>query len=229
MISGVRFQPMHGGPAVTLRDDGRIDVDGMGVITRTWNTHVDDWKDLITESASRWDIPEAWIAGVMMQESGGQQKALSSAGCVGLMQICDPIVPISKEDLWEPENNIDMGARILAAHAAKAHWNPVHVAVMYNAGGVYPFSGSASSCSHDGLWHLRENCGYAEQVVRGINTAIELGYSGTGATETESGQSLSGVKVVTAVATFAVGIGLLMKLGWMPTPAFARRSLHGVG
>lgn len=176
-----RFQPKFGGPSVTVLDDGHIEVEGLGVIKRTWSTHVDDWKDLISQAASRWGVPEAWVAGVMLQESGGQQKALSTAGCVGLMQICDPIVPISKEDLWKPENNISLGAQQLAANGKAASWNPVHVFAMYNAGAVYPFSGSAASCTHDGMWHLRENCGYCEQVIRGINTAIDHGYSGVGA------------------------------------------------
>lgn len=230
MIStGTTFYPKFGGPSLVLQDDGRIDVSGMGQITRTWNKNVDQWKDLISKAAAKWDIPEAWIAGVMIQESGGTQHALSPVGAVGLMQIMPSTPmqvyqePISKEDLWKPEVNVDFGGRLLATLAKKNSWNPVYVAASYNAGGVYPFSGSASSCTHDGLWHLRENCGYCEQVVRGINAAISAGYSGTGASESFSESDVPWpVKVLAGVALAALPFAALIYLGYIKPPSFAR-------
>ena len=229
MISGTTFQPRYGGPSLTLLDDGRIDVSGMGQITRAWGKNVNQWKDLISKAAAKWDVPEAWIAGVMLQESGGTQHALSPVGAVGLMQIMPSTPmqvykePISKEDLWKPEVNIDFGARLLATLAKKMNWNPVYVAASYNAGGVYPFSGSASSCTHDGLWHLRENCGYCEQVVRGINSAITAGYSGTGASDSSSDFSMPWpVKVLAGIALAAFPFAALIYMGYLKPPQFIR-------
>jgi hypothetical protein len=126
----------------------------------------------------------------MLQESQGKQQALSSAGCVGLMQICVQIAPtISKAELWEPENNVDMGARIIAAHAKKVGWNPVMVFAMYNSGGYFCYTGK--NCDHAGLWSVNEDCGYVEQVVRGINAAIGAGYNGVGASGSGSSTAKS--------------------------------------
>jgi hypothetical protein len=199
----------------------------MGAISRAWSKNIDQWRALISKAAAAHGIPEAWIAGVMLQESGGTQRALSPVGAVGLMQIM-PSTPsqvfhenISAADLWKPEVNVDTGARLLAQLAGELGWNVVHVAASYNAGGVYPYSGSASSCTHDGLWHVRENCGYCEQVVRGINAAIDAGYSGTGA----NAQPSASHPVLSAIAGMAlvlVPFAALMWLGYIQPPAFAR-------
>ena len=224
MNTGVSFSASCGGPSLILQDDGRVHVDGLGIINRTWNKHVDDWRSLISQSASKWDVPEAWIAGVMLQESGGVQQALSPVGAVGLMQIM-PSTPktmglsTTKDELWKPETNIDIGAQLLSSLASRHKWNPVSVAASYNAGGVYCYSGK--NCPHPGLWNVNENCGYCEQVVRGINAAIDNGYSGTGATEQPS-DSISVLKVAAALGLALFPIGALMYLGYVPAPKFAR-------
>lgn len=211
--TGTIFHPKCGGPDLMVEEDGRVHVDGLGYITRAWNKNIDKWKDLITKGASDWGVPEAWIAGVMLQESGGTQGALSPAGAVGLMQIM-PSTPmqvfqikISKEDLYKPENNVDIGARLLAMLGDKSNWNPVFVAASYNAGSMYCYSGK--NCDHPGLWNINENCGYAEQVVRGINAAIGAGYSGTGAGSSSSDLS-TGAKVFIGSLALALPVAAVL-------------------
>ena len=226
MITNVLFHPKCGGPDLIVEENGRIHVEGVGYITRKWSAKVDQWKDLISRSALKRGVPEAWIAGFMLQESGGAQQALSPVGAVGLMQIMPSTPkqmfgdPISKDDLWKPENNIDMGARVLASHAKKASWNPVMVAAMYNAGGYYCYSGK--NCATPGLWYVNENCGYTEQVVRGINAAIEQGYPGV---PVEEQPGSSGWKIAAALLVAAVPVAMVWGLtrGGViaPTPARA--------
>ena len=43
--------------------------------------------DFVAEAAQRFDIPEAWIRAIMRVESGGQVRAISSRGAMGLMQL----------------------------------------------------------------------------------------------------------------------------------------------
>lgn len=45
------------------------------------------WQAFIAEASQRFGIPEAWIRAVMRAESGGNPRALSPKGAMGLMQI----------------------------------------------------------------------------------------------------------------------------------------------
>ena len=48
---------------------------------------VNPYAAFITEAARRFGIPAAWIRAVMRVESGGDRRAVSSTGAMGLMQI----------------------------------------------------------------------------------------------------------------------------------------------
>ena len=47
----------------------------------------DPYASIVTEAAQRFGIPEAWIRAVASIESGGDPRAVSPAGAMGLMQI----------------------------------------------------------------------------------------------------------------------------------------------
>ncbi|WP_316162409.1 lytic transglycosylase domain-containing protein [Bradyrhizobium sp. SZCCHNRI20481] len=73
----------------------------------------------VSEAARRFDIPEGWINAVMRVESGGDWRARSSKGAIGLMQI----MPETWRDLharydlgadpFDPHDNILAGAAYL--------------------------------------------------------------------------------------------------------------------
>ena len=48
---------------------------------------IDRWQGFIAEASRRFGLPEAWIRAVMRAESGGNPRALSPKGAMGLMQI----------------------------------------------------------------------------------------------------------------------------------------------
>lgn len=48
---------------------------------------VDPYAAVITEASQRFNVPAAWIKGVMRAESAGDKHAISPAGAMGLMQI----------------------------------------------------------------------------------------------------------------------------------------------
>lgn len=48
---------------------------------------IDRWQGFIAEASRRFGIPEAWIRAVMRAESGGNPRAVSPKGAMGLMQI----------------------------------------------------------------------------------------------------------------------------------------------
>jgi soluble lytic murein transglycosylase-like protein len=90
---------------------------------------VRQWCDLIHKYANPVGLDDNLIAAVMWQESGGNPKAYSKSGAVGLMQVmprdglaaafqcktgpCFANRP-SMDQLYDPEFNISYGVRMLA-------------------------------------------------------------------------------------------------------------------
>ncbi|WP_315750723.1 MULTISPECIES: lytic transglycosylase domain-containing protein [unclassified Bradyrhizobium] len=80
---------------------------------------VETFSGSVNEAAHRFDIPERWIYAVMRIESGGDRRARSSKGAIGLMQI----MPETWRDLraryglgadpFDPHDNVLAGAAYL--------------------------------------------------------------------------------------------------------------------
>ena len=80
---------------------------------------INNFRDLISESARRHGIDPALIGAVMYQESRGNPRAVSTAGAIGLMQIMPrtgrAVCGLTREHLFDIRANIDCGARYLAS------------------------------------------------------------------------------------------------------------------
>lgn len=92
------------------------------------------WCDLVSQYARQAGLDANLIAAVMLQESGGNAKAYSSSGAVGLLQVmprdglaarfqcngrpCFASRP-SMAELYDPEFNISYGVRMLAGLVQK--------------------------------------------------------------------------------------------------------------
>lgn len=95
---------------------------------------VRQWCSLIEKYAGQAGIDAKLIAAVMLQESGGNPKAYSKSGAVGLMQVmprdglaasfqcngrpCFSSRP-TMDELFDPEYNISYGVRMLAGLVQK--------------------------------------------------------------------------------------------------------------
>ncbi len=103
----------------------------------------DPWGPYIIEAATRFDVPETWIRGVMRQESGGRlyedgQLITSPTGAMGLMQV----EPYTYDELrsryslgndpYDPHENILAGAAYMR-ELYDAYGSPAFLAA-YNAG-----------------------------------------------------------------------------------------------
>ena len=103
----------------------------------------DPWGPYIVEAAQRFDVPQAWIRGVMRQESGGRlyehgQLITSPTGAMGLMQI----EPYTYDELrsryelgpdpYDPHANI-LGGTAYIRELYDAYGSPAFLAA-YNAG-----------------------------------------------------------------------------------------------
>ncbi|NMC14044.1 MAG: lytic transglycosylase domain-containing protein [Chloroflexi bacterium] len=103
-------------------------------VSRQFPKSVSKWCATITKYAKQYHLPPDLIAAMVWQESGGNPKAYSSSGAVGLMQImpsdgiaasfmcsggaCFANRP-SMAQLMDPEFNIKYGARMLAGLVKK--------------------------------------------------------------------------------------------------------------
>ncbi|MBZ6378847.1 lytic transglycosylase domain-containing protein [Pacificimonas sp. ICDLI1SI03] len=125
----------------------------------------------VADAARRFGIPEAWIWAVMRVESGGNSRAVSRAGAMGLMQI----MPATWTDLraryglgadpFDVRDNIMAGAAYLRAMHDR-YGNASAMLAAYNAGpGRYD----------DFVSHGRplppETVGYLAQLTAAIGTS----------------------------------------------------------
>lgn len=106
------------------------------------------WVPLIEEKSTQAGIDPALVAAVMMQESGGNPKAISPVGAVGLMQLMpETAVGLGVKDPFDPEQNVMGGSQYLADLLRQFDGNLVSALAAYNAGpgavqkygGVPPF------------------------------------------------------------------------------------------
>lgn len=76
------------------------------------------WEPLITETAARYGLSPALLAGLVQMESGGQPGAVSAAGAVGLGQVMPAEAGFTgrptRDQLLDPATNLDWSARILS-------------------------------------------------------------------------------------------------------------------
>lgn len=82
-------------------------------------TDVDPYADHIADAARRFGLPASWIRAIMRAESGGDPRAMSPAGAMGLMQIMPSTWAALRaryglgDDPFDPRDNILAGAAYL--------------------------------------------------------------------------------------------------------------------
>jgi len=113
---------------------------------------------LAEDAAEASGVELALIMGVMRVESHFRADARSSAGAVGLMQVMpDTGRHYRCGDLWDPEDNVHCGARVLQKNLA-ATGDLTYALAAYNAG-----LGNARAWQRDG--RTPPNIGYVRKVV----------------------------------------------------------------
>lgn len=132
---------------------------------------VDKWGELAREHARRTGVPFAWVVSFISVESGGDPKAVSPAGAVGLMQL----MPVwwhgrTQAQMLEPGTNVSEGTdllKILRAAPGTGGELP-KVASAYNCGSG---SGSTPWARPGTRWGMCEAPGYIDEIVREANFA----------------------------------------------------------
>ena len=103
----------------------------------------DPWGPYVHEASQRFDVPEAWVRAVIVQESGGRlfhngQLVTSGPGAMGLMQLMPPTYDEMRsaynlgDDAYEPHDNIMAGTAYIR-QLYDVYGSPGFLAA-YNAG-----------------------------------------------------------------------------------------------
>lgn len=73
------------------------------------------WDELIKNKCIELNLPFEWlwIKAQMQQESGFNEKAKSSCGAIGLLQIMPSTANMNAEELYAPEVNVKFGIKYL--------------------------------------------------------------------------------------------------------------------
>ena len=98
-------------------------------------TALERWRETIRMVAGRYGLPEALLLAVMAVESNFDHQAVSEKGAMGLMQLMPGTAKdMYVSDAWDPNQNIEGGARYLRVLANQYRGDMVLTLAAYNAG-----------------------------------------------------------------------------------------------
>ncbi len=104
-------------------------------ITITQAHRLAKYAPLIQEAAAKYNVPVELICGVILQESGGNPRAKSHAGAMGLMQLMPATAKrFGVKDPYDPKQNIEGGTQYLSWLIERFNGNIELVLAAYNAG-----------------------------------------------------------------------------------------------
>ena len=117
------------------------------------------YNRIIIRKSDKYRLEPSLIKAVIKVESNWNSKAVSQSGAIGLMQL----MPTTAKDMdiinpFNPEDNIDGGARYLRYLLDKFNGNLPHALEAYNAG-------PARVARHKGIPPIKETRQYVERVL----------------------------------------------------------------
>jgi len=122
-----------------------------------------DTHRLVREASKRHGVDMDFLASVIRQESGGNSQAVSPAGARGLMQLMPATAEqLGVQDSFDPEQNVDGGARYLRELLERYRGDAVRALAAYNAG-------PEAVDRYQGVPPYPETRNYVRSVVRDYN------------------------------------------------------------
>lgn len=168
------FSGACGGPLVSLLDDGSYEIEGRGRPATPVNLKVNGFEASIRKWAGEYGVPPQVVAAVIMRESLGDDKAVSSDNGYGLMQLTHPSVfegHPPDDVISDPDLNIQLGTKLLGKLWATYKGNPIHVLTSYNAG-------SPRCSAGKNPWNLLNTHDYVGGTLSFVNGAVDGVFGG---------------------------------------------------
>lgn len=160
------------GPIVRLfTEDGRIEVPAAMIVgfepemsavpVTAAGTEValtPDPRELLEDAAARYGLPAEFLHSVAAAESGYRADAVSPKGAIGVMQLMPATAAELGANPWDPQENIDAGARRLRDLLLRYEGGTFRALAAYNAG-------QGAVDRYGGIPPYRETRLYVEKVL----------------------------------------------------------------
>jgi soluble lytic murein transglycosylase-like protein len=128
----------------------------------------EEMHEMLANAGSAHHIDEDLLASVVRAESGGQVRAVSRTGALGLMQLMPgTATAMGVDDAFKPEQNIAGGTAYLDALLTRYHDNVALALAAYNAG-------PAAVDKYHGVPPYRETREYVARVIREFNRRKQM-------------------------------------------------------
>ncbi len=121
---------------------------------------ISKYENIIQDTAKRYNLSPQLIKSVIAVESGGNHRAVSSAGAKGLMQLIDSTANyVGVCNVFDPVENIEGGAKYLREMLDRFDGNLELALAAYNAG-------PGNVIKYNGIPPFRETKNYIAKVKR---------------------------------------------------------------
>jgi Rod binding domain-containing protein len=136
--------------------------------TARMKAKVDQYDDIIADAASANKVDPNLVKAVILQESGGNPRAISAKGAKGLMQIMDATAKmLGVTDPFDIKQNIEGGVKYLAQLINKFEGNIQKALAAYNAG-------PAAVQKYDGVPPYDETTDFVNSVMSHLNGLLNF-------------------------------------------------------
>lgn len=156
------FDPVSGAATGTVQESGG---DSFAEYLKAGSKTL---KDIFTEASEKYHVPFSLLTAVGMQESSFRADAVSKAGAQGIMQLMPKTAAgLGVTDSFDPEQNINGGAKYLREMLDKYNGNISFALAAYNAG-------SNNVDKYGGIPPFKETQNYVEKVLGYMNTGVTM-------------------------------------------------------
>jgi Rod binding domain-containing protein len=146
-------------PAHSVSVSQQVPVSSPSAVPDTLNRRIGSLESLIQEASDKHSVDANLLKAVIAAESAGRSDARSNKNAKGLMQLIDTTATeMGVENVWDPRQNIQGGARYLASLMTRFKGDLEKAVASYNAG-------PGAVDRHGGIPPFKETRTYVDKVL----------------------------------------------------------------